>query len=76
MNIRAMALNDINREAFLVLTDALGIPNTIRFLSQFTTGYGNYTEEKEKMFENMSLDDIVKGIKDMRKADQRVQRMG
>ncbi len=72
MNIRATALNDINREAFLVLTNALGIANTIRFLSQFTTGYGNYTEEKEKMFENMSLDDIVKGIKDMRKSDQRV----
>ncbi len=69
MNIRAMALNDINREAFLVLTNALGIANTIRFLSQFTTGYGNYTEEKEKIFENMSLDDIIKGIKDMRKAD-------
>ncbi len=72
MNIRATALNDINREAFLVLTNALGIANTIRFLSQFTTGYGNYTEEKEKMFENMSLDDIVKGIKDMRKVERQV----
>ena len=68
MNIRAMALNDINREAIFALNKALGIANTIRFLSQFTTGYGNYTEEKEKIFENMSLKDIVKEIKDMRKS--------
>ncbi len=53
MNIKAMALNDINREALFVLTKALGMANTLRFLNQFTTGYGNYTEEKEKMSENM-----------------------
>jgi hypothetical protein len=68
--IRTRALNDINREAMSVLTEALGVANTLRFLSQFTAGYGNYTEEKEKIFENMSIDDIVKEIKEMRKADR------
>ncbi|MBF0210363.1 MAG: hypothetical protein HQK68_05700, partial [Desulfamplus sp.] len=33
-----------------------------------STGYGNYTEEKEKMFEGMSLEDIVAEIKQMREA--------
>ncbi|QTA80668.1 Uncharacterized protein dnl_29790 [Desulfonema limicola] len=74
MNIRVTALNDINREAMFVLTNALGMANTLRFLSQFSTGYGNYTEEKEKIFENMSLEDIVKGIKEMRKSNQAVER--
>lgn len=33
-----------------------------------STGYRNYTEEKEKMFEGMSLEDIVAEIKQMREA--------
>jgi len=37
MNIRTTALNDINREAMFVLTNALGMANTLRFLGQFTT---------------------------------------
>lgn len=73
MNIRAMTLNDINKEAILALNNAIGIANTIRFLNQFTNGYGNYTEEKEKMFENMSLNDIVKEIKEMRKANPKMK---
>jgi len=66
MNLKTKTLNDINKEAILVLNSVLGIANTIRFLGQFTTGYGNYTEEKEKIFENMSLDDIIDGIKAIR----------
>jgi len=33
--------------------------NTVRFINQFTTGYGNYTEEREQLFANLSLDDVV-----------------
>jgi hypothetical protein len=36
-------------------------------LNQFTTGFGNYTKEREKLFEKMSLKDIVAEIKQMRK---------
>ncbi|MBV5303709.1 MAG: hypothetical protein JZU70_05865 [Chlorobium sp.] len=35
---------------------------TIRFLNQFSTGYGNYTEERRTMIESMTLDDIFSGI--------------
>jgi len=70
MDIQKKTLNEINLEAISILNDVLGIANTIRFLNQFTTGYGNYTEEKNKIFENMSLDDIVKEIKEMRKIEK------
>ena len=41
----------------------IGIVNTIRFVNQFTVGYGNYTEEREALFEDLTMDDIVASIK-------------
>jgi hypothetical protein len=43
--------------------------NTIRFINQFTTGYGNYTEEREQLFGDLSLSEAVSEIKQMRKQD-------
>jgi hypothetical protein len=34
----------------------------MRFISQFTTGYGNYTEERREIYADMSVDDIVAEI--------------
>jgi hypothetical protein len=41
--------------------------NTIRFLNQYTAGFGNYTEERGELFEGLSLDEILKEIKRGRK---------
>jgi hypothetical protein len=45
--------------AIRVLCDEIGIVNTARFLNQFTTGYGNYTEERDQLFGQMTVDEIV-----------------
>ena len=63
MNVQAKPLNDISKEAILVLNNTIGITNTLRFLNQFTTGYGDYTEERVKLFKDLSLDDIITEIK-------------
>ncbi len=63
MNVGTRALNDINKEAIVILNNTIGLTNTLRFLNQFSTGYGDYTEERRKLFENMSLDDILTEIK-------------
>ncbi len=68
MNIMTISLNDINADAITLLSGTLGIADTIRFLNQFTTGFGNYAEEREKVFDKMSLEDIVAEIKQMRNA--------
>jgi hypothetical protein len=60
------SLNDINADAITLLSGTLGIADTIRFLNQFTTGFGDYTEEREKVFDKMSLEDIVAEIRQMR----------
>ena len=56
-------LAEITAQALRLLYQQMGVVNTIRFISQFTVGYGNYTEEREQLFGNMTLDDIVAAIK-------------
>ncbi len=50
----------------MVLNNTIGLASTLRFINQFSTGYGDYTEERKKIFENMELDDIVAEIKQTR----------
>jgi len=56
-------LTEITREAIRVLCKEIGLVNTVRFINQFTTGYGNYTEEREQLFADMTLDNIISEIK-------------
>lgn len=63
MSATATTLNEINIKAITLLSSKLGTADTIRFLNQFTTGFGNYTEERKKVFDTMSLDDIMQDIK-------------
>lgn len=56
-------LNELSQEAFAILTRELGLPDTIRFLNQFSQGFGNYTEEREELFKDLSIDDIVREIR-------------
>ena len=60
-------LVEINQQAISLLYKELGVIDAVRFLNQFTQGYGNYTQEREKMFENKSLDEIVEEIERRRK---------
>lgn len=65
--IEARPLIEINREAIRILSKEIGIVDTVRFVNQFTTGYGNYTEEREQLFSDVSLDGIFSAIKHERK---------
>ena len=37
----------------------LGVAKTARFLQQFTTGSGNYTEERMELFKDWTLEDVL-----------------
>ncbi len=63
MNIQAKPLMAITEEAIRVLCKEIGVVNTVRFLNQFTTGHGNYTEERDQLFEGMTVSEIVSEIK-------------
>jgi hypothetical protein len=66
----ARPLIEINQQAISLLYKELGVIDAVRFLNQFTQGYGNYTQEREEMFANKSLDEIVEEIEKRRKPKQ------
>jgi uncharacterized membrane protein YGL010W len=66
MVVEAKPLAEITHEAIKILYQKLGIVNTVRFLSQFTVGYGNYTEEREALFGDLTLDEVISEIKQSR----------
>jgi hypothetical protein len=66
MTVQVKPLAEITQEAINVLYHKLGVVNTIRFINQFTIGYGDYTKEREDLFRDKSLDEIVTEIKQAR----------
>jgi hypothetical protein len=60
-------LIEINQQAIRLLYKELGVVNAVRFFKQFTQGYGNYTQEREDLFANKSLNEIVNEIEKRRK---------
>ncbi|HKQ06330.1 MAG TPA: hypothetical protein VJ464_14440 [Blastocatellia bacterium] len=62
MTLEVKPLAEITHEAISVLCKHFGAANTVRFINQFTKGYGNYTEERQEIYSNMSLEEIVAEI--------------
>lgn len=61
-------LIEINQQAIRLLYRELGVINAVRFLKQFTVGFGDYTKEREVLFGSRTLDQILNEIEQMRKA--------
>ncbi|MBP6470891.1 MAG: hypothetical protein KBE23_14815 [Chloroflexi bacterium] len=64
--IDARPLTEITEDALKVLYKELGVVDTLRFINQFTAGYGNYTEDREQLFADVTLDDLIAQIKQTR----------
>ncbi|MBV6397229.1 MAG: hypothetical protein HFACDABA_02837 [Anaerolineales bacterium] len=60
-------LIEINQQAIRLLYKELGVVDAVRFLKQFTQGFGDYTKEREVIFANKSVQDIVSEIEKMKK---------
>ena len=59
MNPPVRPLAEITEHAIDVLIRELGVADTARFLHQFGVGYGDYTEERDRLFGHLSVDDII-----------------
>ena len=65
----ARPLMEVNQQAIRLLYKELGVVDAVRFLKQFTQGYGDYTQEREVLFADQSLEDIVGEIEKRRKTN-------
>lgn len=50
----------IRDEGFEALMKAFGPSDAIRFIQQFSKGYGNYTEERHNWLDNKSIEELTK----------------
>jgi hypothetical protein len=63
MNVQTKPLSEITQQAIDLLLTEMGIVNTLRFLNQFTTGYGDYTQERQALFKDLTLDELLATMK-------------
>lgn len=68
MTVHIEPIAQLTDRARQALVKALGVTDTMRFLHQFRVGGGNYTVERERLFEGQSVKGIVAGIKARRES--------
>ena len=66
MTIQVQPISEVTQRATSALIKDIGVVDTIRFLSQFRIGTGNYTEDREQLFRDKSVKDIIADIKSKR----------
>ncbi len=59
--------SELNEEIIKALCKKFGVSNAMRFVNQFRQRKGNYAEERKKMFERLTLDQIKRELKQLKK---------
>jgi hypothetical protein len=59
MNAAVKPLDQLTHEVVDLLCREIGVADTLRFLSQFSVGTGNYTEERDALVGHLTLDEII-----------------
>ena len=54
--------SELRERGFRALADALGWVNAVRFLREYDSGSGNYTEERSALLPDLSLEDLTAEI--------------
>lgn len=62
MIAETMTADEIRARGLEALRRELGVAGMVRFLQQFETGTGDYTEERHELLRNESLEDILARI--------------
>ncbi|MEM9997391.1 MAG: hypothetical protein AAF809_06785 [Bacteroidota bacterium] len=59
MAVQTRSLSELTHDAIHLLARELGVVETARFLSQFGLGHGDYTKEREALFEGVSTEELI-----------------
>lgn len=73
MRTTPVPVAEITATAIRVLCRELGVVNTARFLNQFTTGLGNYTEQRDQILGETTVEELIREIHLKRKRRGRSQ---
>ena len=53
---------ELQRKGFQALVDNLGIVNAIRFIHQYDSGSGDYTQKRHQWLDKLTMNDILADI--------------
>ena len=67
MTTATASVAEITTAAITLLCREIGPVNTARFLGQFTDGSGNYTEERDAILGEATVEQLVAAVKQRRK---------
>jgi hypothetical protein len=62
MKTNPMPIAEVTAAAIALLCREIGPVNTARFINHFSNGFGNYTEERDSLLGNPTVEDLVKEI--------------
>lgn len=60
MAVTVRELEKIRREGLKALKEKLGIEGMIKFIQIYSDGKGNYTEEREELLKDITIEDFEK----------------
>ncbi len=59
----SMSAYQIRLEGWKALTERLGPSGAMRFMMQYDPGHGDYTNERQEIFADLELDDLLAAIR-------------
>ena len=59
----SMSAYEIRLEGWKALTERLGPAGAMRFMMQYDPGHGDYTKERQEIFADLELDDLLAAIR-------------
>jgi hypothetical protein len=54
---------ELRREGWAALTERLGISGAMRFLMQYDSGHGDYTEERRTLLADLTVDEALEEMR-------------
>lgn len=59
----SMSAYQIRLEGWKALTERLGPAGAMRFMMQYDPGHGDYTKERQEIFADLELEDLIASIR-------------
>lgn len=59
----SMSAYEIRLEGWKALTERLGPAGAMRFMMQYDPGHGDYTRERQEIFADLELEDLITAIR-------------
>ncbi|MEA2462411.1 MAG: hypothetical protein QOJ98_158 [Acidobacteriota bacterium] len=59
----SMSAYQIRLEGWKALTERLGPAGAMRFMMQYDPGHGDYTQERQEIFADLELEDLLASVR-------------